>query len=93
MYTDVSQEVQTLRQVHEDYLKKMNEYDRHYEDHSKLNQELQLKHQALDAFKETVKVFEEQLDLHKRHHADASVRDLQRYYHYILLSWPAPMMY
>ncbi|XP_076102045.1 phosphatidylinositol 3-kinase regulatory subunit alpha-like isoform X1 [Mytilus galloprovincialis] len=78
VYTDVSQEVQKLQQVHKDYLKKMAEYDKHYEQHSKLNQELQLKHQALDAFKETVKVFEEQLELHRRHHADASVRDLQR---------------
>jgi phosphoinositide-3-kinase regulatory subunit len=56
----------------------MAEYDNHYEQHSKLNQELQLKHRALDAFKETVKVFEEQLELHKRHHADASIRDLHR---------------
>ena len=67
-----------MQQVHKEYLKRMAEYDNHYEQHSKLNQELQLKHQALDAFKETVKVFEEQLELHKRHHADASIRDLHR---------------
>lgn len=78
VFTDVSKEVMKLQEVHKDYLKKMAEYDRHYEQHSKLNQELQLKHQALDAFKETVKVFEEQIDLHKRHHNDADPRDLYR---------------
>ena len=56
----------------------MAEYDNHYEQHSHLNQELQLKHQALDAFKETVKVFEEQLELHIRHHAGVPIRDVQR---------------
>jgi phosphoinositide-3-kinase regulatory subunit len=56
----------------------MAEYDNHYEQHSHLNQELQLKHRALDAFKETVKVFEEQLELHRRHHAASLLRDLQR---------------
>ena len=78
VYTNTSLEVQKLQQVHKDHLQKMAEYDNHYEQHSHLNQELQLKHQALDAFKETVKVFEEQLELHKRHHADASIRDLHR---------------
>lgn len=56
----------------------MEEYDRLYETHSKLNQELQLKHQALDAFKETVIVFKEQMELHRSHHGQVSVHELQK---------------
>jgi len=44
-------------------------------------QELQLKHQALDAFNETVEVFDEQLKLHDRFKKKAAPQDLPKYIH------------
>lgn len=81
------EEYQKLQRINSEYLSKMHEYDTHYEDHSKLSQELQLKHQALDAFKETVAVFEEQMDLHRKHHRDVSGHEIQKYvlYYYSAL--------
>lgn len=75
---DKTELMEKLKQVHNEHQTKMEEYDRLYETHSKLNQELQLKHQALDAFKETVIVFKEQMELHRRHHGDVPVQELQK---------------
>jgi len=41
-------------------------------------QELQLKHQALEAFHETVEVFDEQLKLHDRFKKKAAPQDLPK---------------
>ena len=38
-------------------------------------QEIQLKYQALDAFKETVQVFKDQLDLHESHAKNAALHE------------------
>nr|QCW06539.1 phosphatidylinositol 3-kinase regulatory subunit alpha-like protein [Pinctada imbricata] len=75
---DVAEQLEKLKWVNAEHLKKMKEYDRQYENHARINQELQLKHQALDAFKETVTVFEEQMELHRRHHAEVQVHELHR---------------
>lgn len=75
---DITQEKRNLHAINQEYLSKMKEYDTYYDQHSKLSQELQLKHQALDAFKETVVVFQEQMELHKRYHKDAQVHELQK---------------
>ncbi|XP_078319578.1 phosphatidylinositol 3-kinase regulatory subunit alpha-like isoform X2 [Crassostrea virginica] len=75
---DKTELMEKLKQVHNEHQTKMEEYDRLYETHSKLNQELQLKHQALDAFKETVIVFKEQMELHRSHHGQVSVNELQK---------------
>lgn len=75
---DIMKEKARLRQINKDYQIKEQEYDALYEEHSKTQLDLQLKHQALDAFKETIAVFEEQLELHRRFHADASSLELQR---------------
>ena len=42
-------------------------------------QELQLKHQALEAFHETVDVFDEQLRLHDRYKKKAAPQELPKY--------------
>ncbi|XP_062575749.1 phosphatidylinositol 3-kinase regulatory subunit alpha-like isoform X2 [Saccostrea cucullata] len=75
---DKTEQLEKLKQVHNEHQTKMEEYDRLYETHSKLNQELQLKHQALDAFKETVIVFKEQMELHRSHHGDVPMHELQK---------------
>lgn len=41
-------------------------------------QDLQLKHQALDAFKETVMVFEEQLKLHDTYQRHAAPHEVAK---------------
>ncbi|XP_021350181.1 phosphatidylinositol 3-kinase regulatory subunit alpha-like [Mizuhopecten yessoensis] len=74
----LKEECKKLQRINAEYLTKMHEYDTHYEEHSKLSQELQLKHQALDAFKETVAVFEEQMELHRKHQRDVSLHDIQK---------------
>ena len=76
---DIQQEKARLRQINKDFQAKEQEYDSLYEEHSKTQLDLQLKHQALDAFKETIAVFDEQMDLHRRFHGEASNHhDIQR---------------
>ncbi|KAL4237030.1 Phosphatidylinositol 3-kinase regulatory subunit gamma [Mactra antiquata] len=75
---DIQQEKLRLRQINKEYQMKELEYDSLYEEHSKTQLDLQLKHQALDAFKETIAVFEEQMELHKRFHGEASPHEMQR---------------
>ncbi|XP_072022197.1 phosphatidylinositol 3-kinase regulatory subunit alpha-like [Amphiura filiformis] len=59
-----------LKEKNKEYLDKTKTYDELYEKYSKSLQEIQQKRQALDAFNETVKIFEEQLELHQQHHND-----------------------
>ncbi|XP_041359629.1 phosphatidylinositol 3-kinase regulatory subunit alpha-like [Gigantopelta aegis] len=75
---DVVKKMSTLITVNNEYLTKTTQYDNLYEKHSKTSQELQLKHQALDAFKETLLVFDEQLELHRRFHKEAQQNEIQR---------------
>ena len=76
---DIQQEKTKLRQINKDFQSKEQEYDLLYEEHTKTQVDLQLKHQALDAFKETIAVFEEQMDLHRRFQSEASQHEMQRY--------------
>jgi len=75
---DIQQEKLRLRQINKDFQAKETEYDALYEEHSRTQLDLQLKHQALDAFKETIAVFEEQMELHRRFHGDAAPHEMQR---------------
>ena len=75
---DVSDEIKNLIEVNRQYLEKRACYDRLYAQQTKTATEMQLKHQALDAFKETLLVFHEQMDLHKRSHVDASQHEIQK---------------
>ena len=54
-----------LLKFHNEYIRKTQQYDQYYEDHSRISQEIQMKHQALEAFKETVAVFKDQISLHE----------------------------
>ncbi|ESP01236.1 hypothetical protein LOTGIDRAFT_230612 [Lottia gigantea] len=75
---DVKEGVEKLKRINAEYVEKTGSYDNLYEQHSKTSLELQLKHQAFDAFKETLLVFEEQMDLHKRNHKDAPSYEIQK---------------
>ncbi|XP_059145678.1 phosphatidylinositol 3-kinase regulatory subunit gamma-like isoform X2 [Physella acuta] len=75
---DIAKEVDTLVRINRQYLDKRAHYDSLYEQHSRLSQEMQLKHQALDAFKETLIVFQEQMDLNKRSLSETSGHEMQK---------------
>ncbi|WAR24771.1 P85AA-like protein [Mya arenaria] len=75
---DIDKEMARLRQINKEFQKKELEYDTLYEQHSRTQLDLQLKHQALDAFKETIAVFDEQMELHRRFHSEAGQNELQR---------------
>ncbi|KAK7479856.1 hypothetical protein BaRGS_00028936, partial [Batillaria attramentaria] len=75
---DVSEEVKNLVEVNRQYLDRRARYDQLYAQHTRTSQEMQLKHQALDAFKETLIVFQEQMDLHRRSHAEAAPHEIQK---------------
>uniref|UniRef100_A0A672NJU0 Phosphatidylinositol 3-kinase regulatory subunit gamma n=1 Tax=Sinocyclocheilus grahami TaxID=75366 RepID=A0A672NJU0_SINGR len=49
-----------LQEYHNQYQEKSKEYDRLYEEHTKTSQEIQMKRTAIEAFNETIKIFEEQ---------------------------------
>lgn len=75
---DVSDEIKNLVDVNRQYLEKRAQYDRLYAQHTRTATEMQLKHQALDAFKETLIVFQEQIELHRRSHVEASQHEIQK---------------
>jgi len=77
-HQDIAKEVDTLKRINRQYLEKRSSYDRLYEQHSRLSQEMQLKHQALDAFKETLIVFEEQMTLARRTLQETPQHDIQK---------------
>lgn len=75
---DIQQEKARLRQINKDFQVKELEYDSLYDEHSKTQLDLQLKNQAFDAFKETITVFEEQMELHRRFQEEAGPHEMQR---------------
>ncbi|GFN87133.1 phosphatidylinositol 3-kinase regulatory subunit alpha [Plakobranchus ocellatus] len=74
---DIAKE-ETLVKINRMYLEKRAAYDVLYDQHSRISQEMQLKHQALDAFKETLLVFQEQIDLTRRSMQDAAQHDMPK---------------
>ena len=64
---DVNVIFHELRQMHREYLEKSMQYDELLGLQNKSTQDIQMLYQALDSFKELVKVFEEQLQLHRSH--------------------------
>ncbi|BFY99582.1 hypothetical protein BsWGS_02622 [Bradybaena similaris] len=75
---NIAKGVDMLVRINKQYLEKRTQYDISYEQHSRLSQEMQLKHQALDAFKETLIVFKEQIELTQRSLADTTGHEMQR---------------
>nr|XP_056700260.1 phosphatidylinositol 3-kinase regulatory subunit gamma isoform X1 [Euleptes europaea] len=49
-----------LQEYHTQYQEKSKEYDRLYEEYTRTSQEIQMKRTAIEAFNETIKIFEEQ---------------------------------
>ncbi|XP_023194778.1 phosphatidylinositol 3-kinase regulatory subunit gamma isoform X1 [Xiphophorus maculatus] len=55
-----------LQEYHSQYQEKSKEYDRMYEEFTKTSQEIQMKRTAIEAFNETIKIFEEQCQTQER---------------------------
>lgn len=76
--SNVDQMQKKLMEINEEYMDKTQKYDIKYETHSKISQEIQLKHQALGAFRETVEVFKEQIKLHESFQQQAQPHELDK---------------
>ncbi|XP_075901286.1 phosphatidylinositol 3-kinase regulatory subunit gamma-like [Nelusetta ayraudi] len=59
-----------LQEYHSQFQDKSKEYDRLYEEYTKTSQEIQMKRTAIEAFNETIKIFEEQCHTQERHSRD-----------------------
>ncbi|KAM9365464.1 phosphoinositide-3-kinase, regulatory subunit 3b (gamma) isoform 2-T2 [Pholidichthys leucotaenia] len=59
-----------LQEYHNQYQEKSREYDRLYEEYTKTSQEIQMKRTAIEAFNETIKIFEEQCHMQERYSKD-----------------------
>uniref|UniRef100_A0AAQ4PWF9 Phosphatidylinositol 3-kinase regulatory subunit gamma n=1 Tax=Gasterosteus aculeatus aculeatus TaxID=481459 RepID=A0AAQ4PWF9_GASAC len=59
-----------LQEYHNQYQEKNKEYDRLYEEYTKTSQEIQMKRTAIEAFNETIKIFEEQCHTQERYSKD-----------------------
>ncbi|XP_077478770.1 phosphatidylinositol 3-kinase regulatory subunit alpha isoform X1 [Stigmatopora argus] len=56
-----------LCEYHQQYYEKNKEYDRLYEEYTRTSQEIQMKRTAIEAFNETIKIFEEQCQTQERY--------------------------
>uniref|UniRef100_W5MWX5 Phosphatidylinositol 3-kinase regulatory subunit alpha n=1 Tax=Lepisosteus oculatus TaxID=7918 RepID=W5MWX5_LEPOC len=56
-----------LHEYHQQYQEKNKEYDRLYEEYTRTSQEIQMKRTAIEAFNETIKIFEEQCQTQERY--------------------------
>ncbi|XP_072310530.1 phosphatidylinositol 3-kinase regulatory subunit alpha isoform X1 [Eucyclogobius newberryi] len=56
-----------LCEYHQQYQDKNKEYDRLYEEYTRTSQEIQMKRTAIEAFNETIKIFEEQCQTQERY--------------------------
>ncbi|KAM4574680.1 phosphoinositide-3-kinase, regulatory subunit 3b (gamma) [Fundulus diaphanus] len=63
-----------LQEYHSQYQEKSREYDLLYEEYTKTSQEIQMKRTAIEAFNETIKIFEEQCHAQERHSKDCVER-------------------
>nr|XP_042900263.1 phosphatidylinositol 3-kinase regulatory subunit gamma isoform X2 [Parasteatoda tepidariorum] len=60
---DVENVGEKLMKINREYQQKIKQFDQFYEDHGKISQEVSLKKQAQEAFKSTLEVFEEQINM------------------------------
>jgi len=75
--TDTSKVVQRLVELDKDYEMKTKLYDDYSEDFVLTSKEIQLKRQALDAFSETVSMFEEQIRLQEKFQKEAQPHEIK----------------
>ncbi|XP_057639865.1 phosphatidylinositol 3-kinase regulatory subunit gamma isoform X2 [Chionomys nivalis] len=60
----------SLQELHSQYQEKSREYDRLYEEYTRTSQEIQMKRTAIEAFNETIKIFEEQCHTQEQYSKD-----------------------
>lgn len=75
--TDVSNVAQKLVEINKEYLSKTKTYDDYSEDFMNSSQDIQLKHQALDAFRGAVAMFEEQIRIQERYQREAQPHEIK----------------
>lgn len=75
--SDVSNVAQKLVEIHKEYLAKTKMYDDYSEDYVHSTQEIQLKHQALDAFRGAVAMFEEQIRIQEKYQREAQPHEIK----------------
>lgn len=77
-------------ELHEDFLSKTKSYDSYSEDLNTTSKEINVKRQAVEAFVETVKMFEDQIKLQEKFQKDAQPHEVKRYnllYYFELACW------
>uniref|UniRef100_A0A8D1JQR4 Phosphatidylinositol 3-kinase regulatory subunit gamma n=1 Tax=Sus scrofa TaxID=9823 RepID=A0A8D1JQR4_PIG len=68
-----------LQEYHSQYQEKSKEYDRLYEEYTRTSQEIQMKRTAIEAFNETIKIFEEQCHTQEQHSKEYIERIMMNY--------------
>ena len=68
---DLEKVQQKLKEIHRNYLEKSKRYDEKYENYQSAAEDILLKRQALDAFHETVVMFDDQILLHQEQSENA----------------------
>lgn len=68
-----------LVELNEEYYSKTKTYDDYFEDFTATSKEIQLKRQALDAFKETVAMFEEQIKIQEKYKIEAQPHEIKSF--------------
>uniref|UniRef100_A0A8C4ZBB9 Phosphoinositide-3-kinase, regulatory subunit 2 (beta) n=1 Tax=Gadus morhua TaxID=8049 RepID=A0A8C4ZBB9_GADMO len=63
-----------LKVYHEQYQEKSRDYDSLYEEYTRTSQELQMKRTAIEAFNETINIFEEQCETQERYSRESLER-------------------
>ncbi|XP_064197478.1 phosphatidylinositol 3-kinase regulatory subunit gamma-like isoform X2 [Anguilla rostrata] len=67
-----------LKVYNAQYQEKSREYDVLYEEYTRTSQELQMKRTAIEAFNETIKIFQEQCEAQDQHGQELSREEIQR---------------
>ncbi|XP_033611633.1 phosphatidylinositol 3-kinase regulatory subunit gamma-like [Cryptotermes secundus] len=75
--TDVSNVAQKLVEIHKEYMSKTWMYVEYSEDFLRSSQDIQLKHQALDAFRGAVAMFEEQIRIQEKYQREAQPHEIK----------------
>lgn len=69
-----------LVELDREYVAKTKTFDNYSEDFLLTSKDIQMKRQALDAFRETVAMFEEQIKLQEKFQKEAQPHEIKRYY-------------
>ncbi|KAJ9593700.1 hypothetical protein L9F63_014748, partial [Diploptera punctata] len=75
--TDVSNVAQKLIEINKEYVSKTKMYDDYSEDFTHTSQEIQLKNQALEAFRGAVTMFEEQIRIQEKYQHEAQPHEIK----------------